>query len=537
MTQFNAFFSERKNYPKNDERDLYQWYCYREQVRERLREGEESLVVSPKKGLVESFQNLLNSMDNYLSQNSKPELDKSFAKRWFAQGTSLLDDRFLLLDSVLYRKSIHERRTGAPSTDLSDLTKSDRTFRDACRSYIESGLRKALRVIGMDSLPELNELGEIDSFCALKAWEVENEMFEKFQGEFGTSRVSDDYRSKARGLKTSLDDKNNVSLCLRILIGEISVVQLVAMSSDQLASEKIRLERARAAKAAKSSALLTPEFSLKKLTSPKPVKPEEEVTPTKPTKTLLQETVKRNRDDQMPTPEAKKAKIENETAKASPIVSPRGLLKSEKKVEATNHESSLASLKASMKVTPKSSRPPPPPSLVSKFQKPAESTPVAEAAESGKDRGMRVTNASGGERYRIDINNPRVSFSAAFYLEDESQAGVDRYLPETLKEKGRLKIHEFSRFLSDKLAGGRWSAIPLRLTTVSDQDGKYYRKFYKEYEVKQRIAMFSINGGSKLFLVTPKFHGSAKSTGLVSLPNKTSTYAIVLTKDIAVLMD
>ena len=56
--------------------------------------------------------------------------------------------------------------------------------------------------------------------------------------------------------------------------------------------------------------------------------------------------------------------------------------------------------------------------------------------------------------------------------------------------------------------------------------------------MKERIAMFSVNGqNSKVFLVPPKFHGAAKKTGLVSLPNKTSTYAIVLTKEIGVLMN
>ena len=145
-------------------------------------------------------------------------------------------------------------------------------------------------------------------------------------------------------------------------------------------------------------------------------------------------------------------------------------------------------------------------------------------------------NSTGGDRFRIEIINLRLAFTAAFYLEDEALSGGNAFVPEVLSEKGRLKIEEFSRFLTDKLSGGRWAAIPLRLAVLSDQDMKLYKKFYKEYEVNRRIAMFSITQNTKVFLVTPKFHGAAKSTGFISLPHKTSTYAIVLTKE-AIFID
>ena len=62
----------------------------------------------------------------------------------------------------------------------------------------------------------MNDYREIDSYPALKAWEIENEMFERFQSELGVSCVSEEYRSKARSLRCSLEDSNNLSLCLRL---------------------------------------------------------------------------------------------------------------------------------------------------------------------------------------------------------------------------------------------------------------------------------------------------------------------------------
>ena len=534
LSQFNAFFSDTRNLPNSSAKALYQWFCFREQIAELLNEGKESLVISPQKGLVDSFRNLHKSMNDHLEKYSNPELNQSFAKKWFAQDTSLVDDRSLLLESLLYRKSIAEKEsTNAGQLPLA--TQPLRIFRDACRSYIEKSFSRALKAAGLTSVPRMNDYREIDSYPALKAWEIENEMFERFQSELGVSRVSEEYRSKARSLRCSLEDSNNLSLCLKVLTGGISVVQLVSMTSEQLASQKVKLQRSRAEQAAKASALLTSEFKIMKATK------EDSNTESETQQMTIAELsdMPNHAEETNGILAAKGVGPGLEVSTGAPkLDNPQEILPAENKRNSPVLEISPGALKAVMKPSTKSSRPPPPPSLVRTFQKASDER--AESPPSGgltaKDRGIRVANSAGGDRYRIDINNPRLAFSAAFYLEDESHSGVDQFLPESLSEKGRLKIHEFSRFLTDKLTGGKWVAIPLRLTTLSDQDAKYYKRFYKEYEIKQRIAMFSING-SKLFLVTPKFHGAAKSTGFVSLPNKHSTYGIVLTKEIGVLMD
>ena len=111
-------------------------------------------------------------------------------------------------------------------------------------------------------------------------------------------------------------------------------------------------------------------------------------------------------------------------------------------------------------------------------------------------------------------------------------SAISGFLSDTLGERGRLRSEEFSRFLRDKLAGRRWQAILLRLATISEEDAREYKKFYKEYETRNRIAMFYVGQNSKVFLVTPKYHDAARTAGLDAFQNKTSTYAIVLTKEV-----
>jgi hypothetical protein len=539
LIEFNKFFSETRDHPKHNEKNLYRWYCFREQVSTLLNDGAESLLVAPQRGLVNSFRNLLNSIQNYLTKHSKPEYDRRCAKKWFAQSTSLLDDRFLLLESLLYRKALFVETTSPPISK-----ESETSFRDTCRAYIGRSLSKALKVFGMTDRPETMKSTNLESHAAIKAWEIENEMYDKFQEELGLAKVSDEYRNKARSLRWSLEDKHNVSLCIRVLLGDISAAELVSMPPVQLASQKAKRERARAAKAAMSWANLTPEITADEpsgnLKEPPLYAIKEEPETPKSSLAGLASAIKGTKE----VDSVAKVKIDgsagDDAAKATRISEsskPRSVLKRSESAMGGEMRPPAA-LKALMKATTKSSRPPPPPSLVNSFQQRAESpTPDVAAAPASKDRGMRVMSSLGGDKFRIEIANSSTAFYAAFYLEDDSQVFVNRFLPDSLSQKGRLNPDAFASFLSDKLSGGRWVAIPLRLTTITDGDAKEYKKFYREYEIKMRIAMFEVSKETKVFLVSPKFHGAAKGTGLVSLSNKNSTYAIVLTKAIGILMD
>lgn len=526
LAEFNAFFKASRESLKNDE-NLYTWFRFQEQVAELLEFGQESLVISPPKPFVTSFQNLLESLQKYLGEQSTSDKNQKFAVKWLAENSSTLNDRSILLNSLLYRKSMVETNPIISATeDTSGLIPNDsinRTFRDSCRSYIEKAFDKALRIAGVPSLPGVENAQD---FCATKAWEIEDAMFERFQGEHGTSRISEDYRDKARSLRWSLEARNNVSLCFRILVGELDSEALIDMSSEDLSSQKAKMERAKAEQAAKSSALLTPALAPAQATIEKLVVDQSEVM--KDGESLVESNASKETDSTINGSQSSSAEADSRRV----VESLHAIRNMEMGESSDSEEASLGSppsLKTIAK-TVNSNRPPPPPSLLQSFQQPTE-TPYDPTFPGSRDRGRRFFNSNGGDKFRVEIVNLRLAFSAAFYLEDDALSGSNRFVPEVLSEKGRLKIEEFSRFMTDKLSGGRWAAIPLRLTVLSDQDMQQYKKFYKEYEVKRRIAMFSITQNTKVFLVTPKFHGAAKATGYISLPHKTSTYAIVLTKE------
>ncbi len=144
-------------------------------------------------------------------------------------------------------------------------------------------------------------------------------------------------------------------------------------------------------------------------------------------------------------------------------------------------------------------------------------------------KGSFVFNADGGDRFTFKIPDVPASFSAGLLFDDDLHGDISGVIPEAPKNKGRLTAEEFTNFLSSKLHGGKWRAIALRLSTYSDLDAMEYKKFYKDYENnKKRISMFECGDvGTKLFLVTPYFHGAAKALTLV---NRTSTYAVVLSR-------
>ena len=109
---------------------------------------------------------------------------------------------------------------------------------------------------------------------------------------------------------------------------------------------------------------------------------------------------------------------------------------------------------------------------------------------------------------------------------------MNRYMSELLSQKGRSKVEDFNRFVSEKLRGGRWQATCLRLKIICVEDTNVYRSFRQEFETKERIAMFKLYGesGSKLFLVTPKFHHVVHKLRSITFSNQDCTYAVVLTK-------
>jgi hypothetical protein len=573
IDEFNAFVATAQTQVKNDEDTLFQWYCFRVKVQSALEEGQNSLVVSPTKEVVDSFTNLLNVITNYLDKNCSHELNELFSKRLFSLTASLYDDRFVLLDALLYRRE----SAGNPIDADVDYTTSfpalepETNFRDTCRSNLERAFLKAAAVLNLES----GEDSGIEDLSALKAWEIENEMFERFQDDFGTTRVSEEYREKARSLKCNLENRNNLSLCLNVLTSDIKADALVMMTPDQLASQKAKAEREKAKKAALKDTVLTPGVEDAVVISmtcdnhspsnlkPKPPGADHIAGILKPSSVLpvlnqggivdleVRSDEKSNDEvseeidmdmeaDGAPTLDSD----DEEPVESSPKISSISPESSTIKTAPGHISSPPSTLSASSseetypKQTDRSPPPPPPPSLANSFDTSVkdddgDSSSLDSNPQNAGNRGTRINNAFGGETFRIEIHGRvKYAFSAAFYQEDESQTSVERYMSESLTQKGRSKIEDFNRFVSEKLRGGRWQATCLRLTTISDNDTGVYKAFYKEFETKERIAMFKLYGesGGKLFLVTPKFHEIAKETRLINFANKGSTYAIVLTK-------
>ena len=550
LTSFNEFYSSTKSDSKAEEENLMKWYEFDKLVSDLVEERLYSLVVSPPKGLVASFRKLLDSIRRHLEAHSTQDVADKFARQKYEDGLSVVDDRGLLLDSLLYRRSIPKDPKSQIFPDDPPHAEHQVTFRDTCREYLEKALNKGVTLLNIGN----DVQAHASNFCALKAWEIENELFEEFQSELGISRVSDGYRSKARSLRYNLEDSNNPTLAPRVILGDIETAALIAMTPDELASNKAKCDRAKAEEEAKRNVLLTPDTSLKTTASGEPgtryatstdqnMSSEQSGSPDRivksdPSDTAMAEkktsppvgttTDKVDNKDNDYTSEKELSPSSFSHTSALSVEVAHSPLSCETDLpdgtaDKLNNASIATTIKAMSKAH-KSSRPPPPPSL-------AASTKDLTTTVTGTDRGKRVTTSSGGDKFRIEIMKPKVTFSAGFFLEAESHQGVNGYVPERLTEKGRLRIDAFQDFLLGKLRGGRWRAIPLRLTTFSDRDAQEYKTYYKEYELNKRISMFAVGENCKIFLVTPRFHTAATRDGMVSLMSKTSSYAIVLTKD------
>jgi hypothetical protein len=543
VDNFNAFASKSSQTDAIvNEDNLYQWYCYYMEVQTALEEGQNSLVVSPTKDAIDSFTHLLGTIRSYLDKNCSRDLIKEFSKRLFGNSASLYEDRFDLLDTLLYRRETARNVDNDIEETQFSALENKASFRDVCRSNLENALLRAAWVLNLESAG----VSGSEDLCALKAWEIELEMFETFQDET-TDTVSEGYRVKARSLKSNLENTSNISLCLEVLTDDIKANALVKMTPDQVASRNLKLERERAKQAALKGKLLTPGVDsrttrenhgkplksiLRNKNAPKPdtsVSPEAKVE--EKSENSCNDDAKIDLDvnaDGAPTMDSDEEELVETHPKPSSAATQR-----------IGPPSSFASLnsfpiktkrKNRSYETPRSPPPPPPPSLASSFDTSAED----DTRNSSVDSKSRISNMFGGQSFRLEIQGQvKYNFSVSFYQEDTSQATVNRFMSESLIQKGRSKIDDFDRFLSEKLRGGRWEATCLKLATIGgDRDANIYKAFYKDFEAKERIAMFKLSGesGSKLFLVTPKFHHIARRTRGITFGNKNSTYAIVLTK-------
>lgn len=457
---------------------LYRVYRFFEESCLILNDGADRLVVTPTLSLVAStvkFRDILEKWTQDMTSDSAGAVSMTdLRKQRFADSLAVTNDRSCLLDSLLTRRRIHASTTRNTSFVL---TTDGKSFRERACSILEKALRKGMKMMAIRSAGA----SEVVVHCALKAWELESSLFHAFQE--GKKSVTNEYRDKVRTIKSNLEDLKNPTLSARLLANKLDVDELIHMSADEMATQFVRQEPAKAEDSPSSGKLLSPDIAGRLRVSPKG---------------------------------AKKSTMGSPLPELPNIDRP-----------SRNGSSSLSA--TTSLITKTQSAPPPPPTLAAPPSLAAMPVAPTQRSSSPTLRTSEIiTSSSGGDQFSISIANPKVTFGCEMYLDNEmSSARSDGLLPESWTEKGRLQIDEFMKFFSSKMNGGRWKAEALRISVLSGSTDSY-RTFYKEYEQKRRIAMFSLND-YKVFLVTPKYHSAAKAIR-DQLHSKTHTYAIVLTR-------
>lgn len=546
----------------------YQFFRLREKLDQILVEGRDSLVVAPPPVLLKSVLDLKNALDRWANRTLL-DVDSLLAS-CYEDGSTVVEDRFLLLNSLLSRRRQHlSKRTVSDTYDI--LPSSSDNFRDKTRILLERTFRKGMLMLGIDGKDPNQSDSTIEAYCAIKARELERVIHSKMQGKPARKAMSTGYRDKVRSLRYNLEDIKNPTLCARVLLGNITAESLVSMSTEQLASKDMRRSRAKAEEESRKNTVLAPgpQKSASSGQTTTPIKGEPiKVKAVATVGSILKATQRSSKSD-VPAIRATTSRVTTQnkftaTAPSSGTVdgtqrkniAPQHLQVpatpkvwseggSERKQKAAASLSpafasppSLSQLLKSVSPHPVAAPPPPspPPSLPPPPFIPPEVGDLS-FGRSGNDRAYSephpstlMTNVFGGDRFTFTFSNPKVTFMAGLYLEDSKYSALNGVLPEVMSVKGRLRSEEFSRFVKKKLSGGRWTAVILRLSTFSDLDALEYKKFYKDYEGKKRIAMFGIGKEAKLFLVTPMFHGAAKHL-CESFSSVNSTYAVVLTKE------
>mmetsp|Transcript_2295 Transcript_2295/g.2781 ORF Transcript_2295/g.2781 Transcript_2295/m.2781 type:complete len:457 (+) Transcript_2295:3-1373(+) len=161
---------------------------------------------------------------------------------------------------------------------------------------------------------------------------------------------------------------------------------------------------------------------------------------------------------------------------------------------------------------------PPPPSLVTSSLSSSSSSNTT-----NNSRGILLRHNT-GDRYNIAVSDTKANFQAKLYIEEEFANNVDDLLPSTIKIKRRSRVDEYTSFISLKLRSGNSTIILLRMSICGKSDE--YRRFYKDYESKKRIAMCKL-GEDTLFLVTPKFHSACKDIR-DKLSSRSSSYGVLV---------
>jgi hypothetical protein len=471
-------FKEAMDTPAGTAERIVRLYEFRDALIDLMDEASD-LVVAPCSLYIDPAKSLFNSIEITIQRSMTPAIAESFVNSKYKHGSTVVSDRGKLLIALAARQAIDSKST------TMDLESREGHFRNAARILIVKALRKVMTILG------ITDEYHAASWCSLKAWDIENALFDEYQGELGESRISTEYRDKARALRRSIEDIDNIGLCARVLSDEISARTLARMSTEELANQSTKQQRA-SAKAKQNRDLTSAQPSSNEQRSPRNAYE------------VHSEPLKHPPTVDVVTSPVLDESTANSSASPTASRSPR----------APNLGDFVRTARASYP-------PPPPPSL-------AAISSIPRNGDTAEEFDL-ISNQSGENRFRVSLSNSSLQLMAGFSAAYKAGSISSGVLPERLTEKGKVAVQQLATFIREKTASQKWTVALLRMTLFSEKDRHEFKKFYKAYEKRQRIAMLSVNESMSLYLVTPMFHHELSA--FASFEKSTSTYGLMLIRD------
>ncbi len=458
--------------------------------------------------------------------------EKRFAleKNRFESPSNIVIARNDHLDSLLSRFSSDNEVVATQDEDSLFLA-DDASVRDKSRIFLEKSLFKGVETLGM----ELNE--HTRGFVSNLAWELELAIFLKY---CSNETLSSEYREKVRSLRFNLQDPKNPMLCTRVVSGQLEISDLIAMSTDALASKQLKQIRQQVVQDAIKNVVISPVSNEASSSSDK----------ASSSSGITSELAKKIRIESMKKSNATSTATAKKTS-STPLNSPAtnsaispgsasfSPMQADPPALSTFNNSTVSELLAAIppppmggteQLAPAQPYPPqsyPPPMMMN--PPPHESSSSFENTHS---RGHHIPSQNGSEEFSFTISRLKVTFTSKIFIEQNCEYLLDGFLPTSFVEKGRLPVDEFNKFVNEKSRSGKWKVVIMKLSSMSGgENTSSYKRFYKEYESLRRICMFQVSDTTKVFLITPKFLRICKCVSSLKDLSRTSTYVVVITKE------
>jgi len=467
-------------------------------------------------------------------------------KEKFESPQNIVNDRFELLGCLLQRLPFSdetEETLLGKSFDGDSMFVGEPSVRDKSRFFLEKSLWTGMETLGLD--PKESDARD---FCSTFAWNLEDAVNEKFHQQHTDTLapMSNAYRDKIRSLRFNLQDPKNPMLCARVIAGNVSIEELITASTEDLASNELKLRRRKVEEDAIKNVVLSADIANMKHPPPAVI------TSDLAAKICIDSrTTQRSQSspDSDPTPpmkfEERNFQDDGQVLQSADASLKSGSLSDFKYPPIGSLSSSSVHLKETNQIL--ESIPPPPMRRIK--NEPTASTPepvddqydspppspllsaMESAPPSVTRRAHHITSQSGTDMFHITISKLRLSFTTKIVADESCKFDVDRFLPSIWVEKGRLTLDQFNKFTNEKAKSGRWDLAYLKLSSITGSNMRNYKKFYKEYESLGRLTMIQVSETTKIFLVTPKFLRVCKCLNHVENLSRSSTYVVVLTKE------